>query len=153
MDKRVDKFTFNGLEIPFYYFEYEGNFYQDIYRKNAKYFHDGMRIKEFFANKTVEQLNSYSSKYTFRKAFMLIVHYFPDDRARDLDNYAYKPVIDSIRMTRVIEDDSWQNLSLFTLGDSSETERLEVYVVPFQYTIEFLLSIVPEKFNVDTKEI
>jgi hypothetical protein len=141
------------MEIPYYHFVYTGDIYRDLYRKNAKYFQDGTRIKEFFARNTVKQFNDYEVKYAFSKAFMVIVHYFPDDTARDLDNYAYKPVIDSIRMTKIIEDDNWQNLSLFTLGDRAEKEKLELFIVPFRYTVEFLFKILPDKFQVDSKDM
>lgn len=36
---------------------------------------------------------------------MFIVHYFPDHTGRDLDNYIYKPLIDSLRKTGIFFDE------------------------------------------------
>ncbi|WP_157052515.1 RusA family crossover junction endodeoxyribonuclease [Ornithinibacillus contaminans] len=149
MNKKVDTFSFNGLEIPYYHLQYDGEFYQYLRLKN-RYLADGTRINSYFANETIKQIKSLEP---FDKAFMTIIHYFPDNRSRDLDNNYYKPIIDSIRKARIIEDDSWQNVSLLTLGDLADKEKIEVYVTPHEYAIEFLFTLVPEKFNVALKDM
>ena len=56
----------------------------------------GLRINSLFNQKTFEQHDFDQPYVRFRKAVMFIVHYFPDQIGRDLDNYIYKPVIDSL---------------------------------------------------------
>jgi|SRR5690606_12937635 len=147
MNKTANTFSFKGLDIPFYHLKYKGEFYDDLRLKN-RFLSDGTRVNEEFAKQTKNQIKEL---VPFDKATMMIVHYFPDYKTRDLDNNYYKPVIDSIRKSRIIKDDSWQNLSLLTLGDIAEQESIELYVVPHKYTIEFLFQVVPEKFNIDVQ--
>ena len=53
-------------------------------------------------------------KKPFKKTKMIITFMFPDNRARDLDNYigGSKGFIDGIKRAGLIEDDSWQKLEI-----------------------------------------
>ena len=53
-------------------------------------------------------------KEAFKKAKMIITFIFPDNRARDFDNFigGSKGFIDGIKKAKLIKDDSWQRLEL-----------------------------------------
>src|SRR4051812_21695921 len=132
--------------IPYYHFTYKGDFYRDLKAKNM-IFTDGTRINSFFNQKTFEQ-HDFSKPYVkFKKAVMFIVHYFPDQTGRDLDNYIYKPVIDSLRKTGIFFDDTWKNISLFLLGDYAEQEKIEVFLVPHHSAAAFMQECMGERFQ------
>src|SRR3954469_20118115 len=131
--------------IPYYHFTYKGDFYRDLKAKNM-IFTDGTRINSFFNQKTFEQ-HDFSKPYVkFKKAVMFIVHYFPDQTGRDLDNYIYKPIIDSLRKTGIFFDDTWQHLSLFLLGDHAKQEKIEVFLVPHHSTTNFMQECMSDRF-------
>ena len=136
--KSADILVINGLEIPYYHFLYEGDFYKYLRIRNNKYFGNGMRINEYFLTETFKQYD-FNGEYTaFTKALMVIVHHFTDYTERDLDNNSYKPIIDAIRKTGIIENDSWYNLSLMMIGDEAENEKIEAFIIPHEYTGDFM---------------
>lgn len=48
----------------------------------------------------------------FRKAVVKIKYLFPDGRRRDPDNYSGKMILDGLRTMEIIEDDSFNNITL-----------------------------------------
>ncbi|KAA9019023.1 RusA family crossover junction endodeoxyribonuclease [Niallia endozanthoxylica] len=142
----LKEFQFQNKSIPYYHFFYKGDFYKDLRAKNMV-LADGTRINSFFNQKTFEQHNFDQPYVRLRKAAMFIVHYFPDQIGRDLDNYIYKPVIDSLRKTGIFFDDTWQNISLFLLGDYAEQEKIEVFLVPHSSAAVFMQECMGERFQ------
>jgi hypothetical protein len=140
MKKDADNLSIKGLEVPFYHFVYEGDFYKYLRIRNNKNFGNGMRINEYFLTETFKQYDFHGEFTAFAKAMMVIIHHFTDYTERDLDNNSYKPVIDAVRKTGIIENDSWFNLSLMLLGDDAENENIEVFIMPHEYTTDFLFS-------------
>lgn len=135
-------FNHRGENIPYYHFTYEGEFYKYLRIRNNKLLGNGTRINEFFVKKSFEQYEFNSDYYIFPKAVMIIIHYFDDLKNRDLDNNSYKPLIDGIKKTGIIEDDSWQNLSIMLIGSINKSggskEKIETILVPSQHFITFL---------------
>jgi len=142
----LKEFQFQNKSIPYYHFSYNGDFYKDLRAKNM-ILADGTRINSFFNQKTFEQYNFNQPYVQFRKAAMFLVHSFPDQIGRDLDNYIYKPVIDSLRKTGIFFDDTWQNISLFLLGDYAEQEKIEVFLVPHSSAVVFMQECMGERFQ------
>jgi hypothetical protein len=143
--QKPDTFSVGGIDIPYYHFIYKGDFYKYLRIRNNKLLGNGMRINEYFQKRAYEHYNFKSNELVFNKGLMIIIHYFRDLGKRDLDNNSYKPLIDGIKKTGIIKDDSWQDLSLMFIGamveenDESE-ERIETFVVPHEYSREFLFS-------------
>jgi hypothetical protein len=135
----------NGIKIPYYHFVYFGEFHKILLKRNRKHcLRDGTDIREFF-NKISYHQYDFSGNYTvFEKAILITIHYFENNIERDLDNLNYKPLIDGIRKTGIIKDDSWQHLSFMHFGnlipDEDEDERIEVYVIPQSFLVDFLLT-------------
>lgn len=140
----IDFFNHGGERIPYYHFTYDGEFYRYLRIRNNKILGDGTRINEFFVKKSFEQYNFSGNYYIFPKAVMIIIHYFADFKKRDMDNNSYKPLIDGIKKTGIIQDDSWQDLSIMLIGGVNKSgvseERIDSILVPSQYFIGFLSS-------------
>lgn len=138
-----NSFKVNGHEIPYYHFLYEDNLHVLLRRKNywkarQATLENGMSLLEYLAKETDKQFNFNNANFpVFERAVMLIIHYFSDNRTHDLDNFIYKPIVDTIKKTRIIPDDNYKNLSLFYVGQPDTKDCLEVYLVPFSYFIEF----------------
>lgn len=144
MNSKMNSFSLN---IPYYHFIYEGDFYNYLRIKNNKLLANGMRINQYFFKETYTQYKNSELDLKFEKALMILIHSFPDNQPRDLDNIQYKPVIDAIRKTKIINDDSWQNLSLMYLGSLSEKEKIDVYLVPHTHVRNFLSSELNSYFS------
>lgn len=141
-------FNLNGKFIPYYHFYYEKEFkevlrirqIQESYPKNRYYFKDGTYLPQFISQETTEQFNFDSDYVTFERVMFLIIHRFAadDDIPKDLDNYYYKPFIDVIRRLKIIDDDSWKQAGIMNIAEYGEKESIDMYVVPYQYFIDFL---------------
>lgn len=142
----LKEFNCQYKKTPYYHFIYEGAFFNDLKAKNM-ILADGTRINSFFNQKTFEQYDFTQPFVRFKKAAMFIIHYFPDQRERDLDNYIYKPVIDALRKTGIFFDDTWQHLSLFLMGDHAAREKIEVFLVPHNSAAIFMSTCLESRFQ------
>ena len=142
----VKEFNHQYNKIPYYHFIYEGEFFNELKAKNMVLV-DGTRINSLFNQKTFEQYDFTQPFVRFKKAAMFFIHYFSDQIVRDLDNYIYKPVIDSIRKTGIFFDDNWQHLSLFLMGDHAAKEKIEVFLVPHNAAAVFMSTCLESRFQ------
>lgn len=139
-----NSFQVNGENIPFYHFYYEKEFSEvirnkKISRKNSYYFKDGKYLPQFLAEETTKQFDFDSDYVAFEKAMFITIHAFSDFYTpRDLDNFNYKPFIDVIRKLKIVKDDTWKEVNTAHFGIYEEKESVDLYVVPFQYTLPFL---------------
>lgn len=136
-------FEVDGKQIPYYYFIYDKNLHVLLRRKNywkaiQTKLEDGTYLIEYLMNETWKQFDDSENFYVFDRAFMLIIHYFSDNRIRDVDNFVYKPIIDCIKKTRIIKDDDFKNLALTTVGQPDIKDCIEVYLIPFWYYGDFI---------------
>ncbi|RJX20161.1 MAG: hypothetical protein C4575_07020 [Desulforudis sp.] len=77
---------------------------------------------------------------TFEKALCHITVYHYLDTRWDIDNRAFKYLIDGLVCARVIPDDSWQYLTLMVTGKyDKERPRTEIALVPLHQKIEVVL--------------
>lgn len=69
-------------------------------------------------------------KEPFKKARMIITFVFPDNKARDFDNFigGSKGFIDGIRKAGLIEDDKWQKLKMEFNGILGKKPRTLIYL-------------------------
>lgn len=137
-------FKVNDKEIPYYYFIYQHEFDRTIRikslreRRNYTLF-DGQYLPQYLTAETAKQFDFNQDYVVFQQAMIVILHSFDDNQSKDLDNFSYKPFIDTIRKTKIIRDDSWKEVSITKLGQYAEEQRIELYVVPKQYYPEFLM--------------
>ena len=59
-------------------------------------------------------------KKAIKKSVVKLTYYFGDERRRDPDNYSGKMILDGLVKARIIEDDSFKNITLI-LG--AETDK------------------------------
>ncbi|MFD2658461.1 MULTISPECIES: hypothetical protein [Gracilibacillus] len=150
----------DGKVIPFYKFSYQKDFSSVLRVRKTKYnrqylFADGTYLPQFISSETAKQFDFNSNYVVFEKAMLIIVHAFAGYNViSDLDNYTYKPFIDTIRKLKIIEDDTWRESSITNIGVLSEEEKIDLYVVPFQHYIDFLIHelkyIFTEDFNIQS---
>ena len=69
-------------------------------------------------------------KEPFKKARMIITFVFPDNKARDFDNFigGSKGFIDGIKKAGLIEDDKWQKLKMEFNGILGDKPRTLIYL-------------------------
>lgn len=69
-------------------------------------------------------------KEPFKKAKMIITFVFPDNKARDFDNFigGSKGFIDGIKKAGLIEDDKWQKLKMEFRGILGNKPRTLIYL-------------------------
>ena len=133
-------------EIPYYAFQYTGFNNSDLklriqsLRKNRQQIAklDKGTLREWFFNETHKQLDRTGDYYRFSKAVLIVVHHFSTVKQTDLDNYDYKYMIDAIKSLQIIEDDSFQQLELYTTGVQDSEDGIECYLIPKGYLTSFL---------------
>lgn len=78
----------------------------------------------------------------FDKALCIIKTYVPRDITRDVDNVAYKIILDGLRYTRIIKDDTWKQMAFMVAGDiDRKAPRTEIYVIAYSKIMEILAPI------------
>lgn len=145
-------FKSEGEEIPYYRFLYRNDFKQVLKVKGGRnyWFEDGTYLPEFIKEETLKQHDFGHNYPAFDKVMVLFIHWFEDLKRRDVDNYSYKPFIDVIRKLRIVDDDSWKEVSINTIGllaKEGEKESVEMHVVPFAFYPEYLKSKHASLFN------
>ena len=69
-------------------------------------------------------------KESFKKAIIRITYYFKDKRRRDPDNYSGKFILDALVRENIIEDDSFNSVSLWLYGKvDKDNPRTEIEVL------------------------
>lgn len=97
---------------PVFQFRYEGA--MPLYDKENRELIQ--LVRDYYFQATLEMYELPEMNIQFEKAVLIIQHIFPDKIIRDLDNRNRKFVIDAIRLTGLINDDNFMNLSIFEEG-------------------------------------
>lgn len=64
-----------------------------------------------------------------QKAIVKIIYYFPDKRRRDPDNYSGKFILDGLVKSKILKDDSFDNIDLILKGKhDKKNPRTEVII-------------------------
>ncbi|KXG74867.1 hypothetical protein AN618_21590 [Fervidicola ferrireducens] len=83
----------------------------------------------------------------FSKAIVFVKVTFPPQRTGDLDNYAVKAIVDSLKKNSIIKDDNAQIFHTFLaqseVGDSEES-KMEIFVVEDERVSDFIAKIYKE---------
>lgn len=135
-------FSKNGVSYPYYRFQFEGFSNQQLHfrstqAKNGRRQGETSQLRAWFREQTLKQWGNPSSFIRFEHATLIIFHHFDTKQTTDLDNYAYKIVIDAIKATNCIENDDYEHLSLCLKGLSSDQPRLDCFIVPAGYEGDF----------------
>ncbi|MBA2176812.1 hypothetical protein H0266_18190 [Halobacillus locisalis] len=155
--KTQKTFKYNDENIPYYHFVYQGDFSHVIHRKKRIPSHeDRIKVKNrtelasFLIDKTIEQFDfpNYQGDYPhFNEAVIVIIHSFTDLYTRDLDNFYYKPIIDVIKHTGIIKDDTWDSCSLTNFGKNDTENKIQAFVIPHSYYPHFFINEVEPELN------
>lgn len=97
---------------PVFQFRYEGA--MPLYdEKNKKLL---ALVRDYYYQATLDMYEYSSLDICFDKAALIIQHVFPQHRVRDADNRNRKYLIDAIRFTELIYDDSMDKLLILEEG-------------------------------------
>lgn len=131
-----------GVSFPYYRFQFEGFSNQQLYfrsmqAKNGRRQGETNQLRAWFREQVLKQWGNPASFFRFEQAALIIFHHFDTKQATDLDNYAYKIVIDAIKGTNCIENDDYEHLSLCLKGLASEKPKIDCFIVPAGYEGDF----------------
>ncbi|MFS0815416.1 hypothetical protein ABC382_00410 [Lysinibacillus sp. 1P01SD] len=114
-----------------------------IYQQSYK-----QKVFEYYNDALDNAFDFESIRHSYGKSLLIIQHFMKASIIRDLDNLNRKYIIDSIRLTGIIKDDSWLDLSLYEEGKKDRTPHIQVYLVEDKYKYTFL-----EYLNEHTHEL
>ncbi|MCP3764652.1 hypothetical protein NLX67_20130 [Domibacillus sp. A3M-37] len=119
---------------PVYQFAYEGVL--PLYQQDGKY---RAAIRHYYFRATFEACGQLPFEKTFDKAAIFIIYYFKDQIIRDLDNRNRKFLMDAIRQTGLITDDSWRHLAVMEEGfHDPHGDHVQMYVLARENFTDFL---------------
>ncbi|WP_046176728.1 RusA family crossover junction endodeoxyribonuclease [Domibacillus indicus] len=119
---------------PVFQFSYEGTL--PLYQQDGKY---RSAVRYYYFRATFEAYDRNASDLTFSRAAVLIIHYFKDRFVRDLDNRNRKFLLDAIRQTGLIQDDSWRDLAVMEEGyHDPHKDHVQAYVLAREHLADFL---------------
>lgn len=120
--------------FPVYQFAYEGAL--PLYQPDGQY---RASIRHYYFRATFEAFEHVVEPKTFRKAAVVVFHYFKNQQIRDLDNRNRKFLLDALRQTVLVKDDSWQDLSILEEGYFDPSgDHVQVYVLERENLSPFL---------------
>lgn len=123
----------NGYAV--FQFSYEGVL--PLYQQDRDY---RAAIRHYYFRATFEAYERNDANVTFNKAAVLIIHYFKDKIVRDLDNRNRKFLLDAIRQTGLIRDDSWRDLAVMEEGFyDPHGDHIQMYVTARENFADFLI--------------
>ncbi|WP_067729882.1 RusA family crossover junction endodeoxyribonuclease [Oceanobacillus damuensis] len=133
--------SINGY--PVFQFSYDGML--PLYKENDREY---LRIiRDYYYRVTLGSYDFSLIETPFKHAALVILHYFTDNRIRDLDNRNRKVIIDAIRHTALIADDSWKELSIVEEGHRDKENHIQVYLLERDHLINFLSHLKGNHFN------
>ncbi|MBG9730753.1 hypothetical protein ABD87_14720 [Lysinibacillus sphaericus] len=91
--------------------------------------HHGL-VKQYYQTITANAFD-YNDRRDFieGKAYVFLAHYFENKKQRDLDNRNRKYIIDMLRGTPLINNDTWADLCIFEDGFKDSVPHLQVYLL------------------------
>lgn len=119
---------------PVYQFDYEGAL--PLYQQDGTY---RAAIRHYYFRSTFAAFEALGKTDSFNCAAVFIVHFFKNRQIRDLDNRNRKFLIDALRQTPLIKDDSWQDVSVLEEGHFDPNgDHVRVFVMDRQQLPAFL---------------
>ena len=121
----------NGYKV--FRYSYDGMLPHEI--EDAEY---NKIINDFYFHTTMSAFDFEEYEDIFDEAFIIYLQYFNDSVIRNFDNRNKKYIQDTIRHTRLIEDDNWKHVSNISIGFSNVFNHTQVYVVDQANVVSFL---------------
>lgn len=88
-----------------------------------------------------------------KRALCIIKTYIPRNIVRDLDNLAFNTILNSLRYSKIIDDDSWNELAFSIDGDvDRENPRTEIYVTEYWDILELVEAKIASMKGVQDKK-
>lgn len=133
---------------PVFQFRYEGA--MPLYNENKEFIR---LVRDYYFQATLDIYELSEIKIVFDQAVLIIQHIFPNKIIRDLDNRNRKPLIDAIRLTGLINDDNFMNLSIHEEGYVKEnaTPYVNVFLLDkknFQDFLTYSEKLALEEFDI-----
>ena len=91
--------------------------------------HHGL-VKQYYQTITANAFDYNDKRDSIKgKAYVFLAHYFENNKQRDLDNRNRKYIIDMLRGTPLITNDTWADLCIFEDGFKDSVPHLQVYLL------------------------
>lgn len=114
----------NSGNYPVFHFSYEG-----VLPPYSEHRKEQVKVRDYFLRETLQAYDWTTVDNQFDKAAVYVAHFFASDRKRDLDNRNRKYLLDALRRTLLIKDDSWQHVSWMEEGFRDQRDHIEVFVM------------------------
>jgi len=125
------------LQYPVFHFSITGRL-PSLNIERGEY----VEARDYFLEEILKTYDWKKINIQFNRAIIYIIHYFDTPKTIDLDNLNKKPLIDAIRRTLLIPDDSYHHLSLMEEGFfDRKYNHLEIFVMPRKYLGDFIKKV------------
>src|SRR5699024_484020 len=127
----IDRFRFNDALV--YQFSYHGALppYQGMTKQYIKMMKDYYYMATLQSSDVLNIQEETHNPAWKGKNVIIFAHFFRDLKTRDLDNRNKKYILDAIKRTGVLEDDSWMHVTLTDMAFLDEGHNhVQVFVVP-----------------------
>ena len=127
----VEPMTVHGY--PVFRFSYDGRLpsYYGDFQYRAK-------VRDYYLAATLRAYDWSKIDLRFDRAAVFVAHYFKSIRTRDLDNRNRKYLIDALRRTLLIKDDSWHHLMWAERGFLDRIDHVQMFVMEMDNFHDFV---------------
>jgi len=88
------------------------------------------KLDSFYQSELTKAIVNAKVELKFNKAFVVINQFFPDLIIRDFDNQIKSFIFNALRYSKLIQDDSWRNITYLENGELDRgNPRTEIIVV------------------------
>ena len=90
------------------------------------------KLDSFYQSELTKAIVKANLHKSFKKAFIVINHFFPDLVIRDFDNQIKSFIFNALRYSKLIQDDSWRNITYLENGELDRSNpRTEIIVTDY----------------------
>lgn len=132
-------------ETVIYRFCYDGLL--PLYDREQKY---RQELRNYYIDATWQAYDWTKVTDRFDYAFVAIIHSFENLKIRDLDNRNRKLLLDALRKTLLIKDDSWQKITYYEKGIKSDDYNVKMYVGDELFYDKIILFALQDAHSVKT---
>jgi hypothetical protein len=98
----------------------------DLKHRDRNYYYS---VNDYYMKSLLYAIQKSNMPICFSLAYVLIVQYFADKSQRDFDNQYKKFIFDALKNSKLILNDSWENLSYSEAGAlDRKNPRTEIYI-------------------------
>lgn len=98
-------------------------------------------VRNLWISRMVYAYQKLNINVFYGRAFCLIKVSNKNNTYWDVDNLAYKYVIDALRAMVIVKDDNFKNLSLCIMGEKCDYNKTEIVVLEHNHLDDFLKSL------------